>query len=72
MGTVPVNKAAWIGVFLENIACFYLGDKTKSRLFNKIIGAEDDDFISYSSEILIRKLRIHLEFLSLKLLIQDL
>lgn len=55
MGTVPVNKAAWIGVFLENIACFYLGDKTKSRLINKIIGAEDDDFISYSSENINKK-----------------
>lgn len=55
MGTVPVNKAAWIGVFFTNIACFYFGDKTKSRLINKIIGAEDEGFISYSTENITKK-----------------
>lgn len=49
-GTVPVNKFAWLGVFFENIFCFYFGEQTKSRLIYKIIGAEDSDFISYNQE----------------------
>lgn len=49
-GTVPVNKAAGLGVFFFNIACFYLGDKAESRLIDAIVGAKGLDFISYDQE----------------------
>ncbi len=50
MGTVPVNKLSWLGVFFANILCFYLGEQTKSRLIGKIIGDEGTDFLSYNQE----------------------
>lgn len=56
MGTVPVNKAAWLGVFFENIVCFYFGENTQSRLIDKVVGAENIDFISYNQENIDTKL----------------
>lgn len=50
MGTVPVNKFSFLGVFFLNIACFYLGSKTESRLINSVVGASGLDFISYDRE----------------------
>lgn len=49
-GTVPVNKAASLGVFFYNIVSFYLGDKAESRLIDAIVGAKGLDFISYDQE----------------------
>lgn len=49
-GTVPVNKAAALGVFYYNLGCFYLGDKAESRLIDAIVGAKGLDFISYSPQ----------------------
>lgn len=46
-GTVPVNKAAGLGVFFYNIINFYFGDKAESRLIDSIVGAKGLDFISY-------------------------
>ena len=50
MGTVPVNKFSFLGVFFLNIACFYLGSKTESRLINSVVDASGLDFISYDRE----------------------
>ncbi|WP_311492859.1 alpha/beta fold hydrolase [uncultured Anaerococcus sp.] len=49
-GTVPVNKAARLGVSYYNLGCFYLGDKAESRLIDAIVGAKGLDFISYSPQ----------------------
>ena len=49
-GTVPVNKAAGLGVFFYKIVCFYFGDKGESRLIDAIVGAKGLDFISYDKE----------------------
>lgn len=49
-GTVPVNKAAGLGVFLYNFVNFYLTDKGESKLIDAIVGARGLDFISYDEE----------------------
>lgn len=49
-GTVPVNKAAGLGFFFFNVACFYFGEKAESRLIDAIIGAKGLDFISYNPQ----------------------
>ena len=49
-GTVPVNKAAGLGVFFYNFVNFYFGDKAESRLIDSIVGAKGFDFISYDRE----------------------
>lgn len=50
MGTVPVNKLSWLGVFFANILCFYLGEKSESMLIDGVVGAKSLDFISYDKE----------------------
>ncbi|WP_299032815.1 alpha/beta fold hydrolase [uncultured Anaerococcus sp.] len=49
-GTVPVNKAAGLGIFFYKIVCFYFGDMGESRLIDAIVGAKGLDFISYDKE----------------------
>ncbi len=50
MGTVPVNKFAWLGVFFANIICFYLGERSESMLIDGVVGAKSFDFISYNQD----------------------
>lgn len=49
-GTVPVNKAAGLGVFFYNFVNFYLTDRGESKLIDSIVGAKGLDFISYDEE----------------------
>lgn len=66
-GTVPVNKAAGLGVFFYNFVNFYFGDKAESRLIDSIVGAKGLDFISYDRENIETKANDPLRIFNFKL-----
>ena len=66
-GTVPVNKAAGLGVFFYNFVNFYFGDKAESRLIDSIVGAKGLDFISYDRKNIETKANDPLRIFNFKL-----
>ena len=51
-GTPPPDPKAPLAYFFANVACFYIGEREKSRIINHLVGPGDDslDFISYDEK----------------------